>query len=174
MPFFQFVERHLTMAFYSKRLKSCQWLGASLSNWSFLSPMPHVVSKRVSIASKQSLASLSHCWPREKCNTSLPCKKCHWNMARTKLKLRMNSSAFVFRSSHGFMHMRIQRDSTSEKFILGQFSKPFPSVPEMVNHYSMNRLPIRGAEHMCLLRPVCEQLLWGRHTNAQSKSTPTT
>lgn len=63
------------------------------------------------------------------------------------------------KSSHGFMHMRIQRDSTSEKFILGQFSKPFPSVPEMVNHYSMNRLPIRGAEHMCLLRPVCEQLL---------------
>ncbi|TRY67147.1 hypothetical protein TCAL_02951 [Tigriopus californicus] len=63
------------------------------------------------------------------------------------------------KSSHGFMHMRIQRDSTSAKFILGQFSKPFPSVPEMVNHYSMNRLPIRGAEHMCLLRPICEQLL---------------
>ena len=45
------------------------------------------------------------------------------------------------------------------RYILGQFSKPFKSVPEMVYHYSLNRLPIRGAEHMCLLRPICEQLL---------------
>ena len=58
------------------------------------------------------------------------------------------------------MHMRIQRDVSSEKFILGQFSKPFPSIPEMVHYYTLNRLPIKGAEHMCLLRPVCEQLLW--------------
>ena len=56
------------------------------------------------------------------------------------------------------MHMRIQRDSSGQ-IILGQFSKPFNSVPEMVAHYTLNRLPIRGAEHMCLLKPVCEQLL---------------
>ena len=69
------------------------------------------------------------------------------------------------------MHMRIQRskeDANSGSpngsnpgscFILGQFSKPFPSVPSMVRHYTLNRLPIRGAEHMSLVAPVCEQLL---------------
>ena len=67
-------------------------------------------------------------------------------------------SVCLCRSSHGFMHMRIQRDPAG-RVILGQFSKPFSSVPEMVRHYTLNRLPIRGAEHMCLLRPVCEQLL---------------
>ena len=59
------------------------------------------------------------------------------------------------------MHMRIQRTSASgqQSFILGQFSKPFATVPAMIHHYTLNRLPIRGAEHMCLLRPICEQLL---------------
>ena len=56
------------------------------------------------------------------------------------------------------MYMRIQRTSSSA-FILGQFSKPFDSVPAMIHHYTLSRLPIRGAEHMCLLRPICEQLL---------------
>lgn len=57
------------------------------------------------------------------------------------------------------MHMRIQKDSTSGQYILGQFSKPFESIPDMIRHYSINRLPIRGAEHMCLLKPVAAQLL---------------
>lgn len=56
------------------------------------------------------------------------------------------------------MHMRIQR-APEGGFVLGQFSRPFPSVPEMVAHYTASRLPIRGAEHMCLVSPVCEQLL---------------
>ncbi|XP_040567204.2 uncharacterized protein [Lepeophtheirus salmonis] len=64
------------------------------------------------------------------------------------------------KSSHGFMHMRIQKDPKNpSKYILGQFSKPFDSVPEMIHYYTLNRLPIRGAEHMCLLFPICEQLL---------------
>jgi len=57
------------------------------------------------------------------------------------------------------MHMRIQQETDTGQYILGQFSKPFASIPEMVHHYSVNRLPIRGAEHMCLLHPVIEQLL---------------
>lgn len=65
----------------------------------------------------------------------------------------------LVRSSKGFMHMRIQRDPASDRFILGQFSKPFASVPEMIHHYTLNRLPVKGAEHMCLIRPICEQLL---------------
>lgn len=55
--------------------------------------------------------------------------------------------------------MRIQKNSENGCFILGQFSKPFLSIPEMIKHFSMNRLPIRGAEHMCLLQPVIAQLL---------------
>jgi hypothetical protein len=57
------------------------------------------------------------------------------------------------------MHMRIQQCPETGKFILGQFSKPFDNIPEMIHHYTVNRLPIRGAEHMCLLHPVIEQLL---------------
>ncbi|XP_018577851.1 uncharacterized protein LOC108916131 [Anoplophora glabripennis] len=63
------------------------------------------------------------------------------------------------KSARGFMHMRIQKNSGDGCFILGQFSKPFNSIPEMIKHFSINRLPIRGAEHMCLLQPVIAQLL---------------
>lgn len=55
--------------------------------------------------------------------------------------------------------MRIQRSGADGTFILGQFSKPFHSIPEMIRHFSLNRLPVRGAEHMCLLQPVIAQLL---------------
>ncbi|XP_068081322.1 uncharacterized protein hwt [Anabrus simplex] len=63
------------------------------------------------------------------------------------------------KSARGFMHMRIQQNKETGKFILGQFSKPFDNIPQMIHHYTVNRLPIRGAEHMCLLQPVIEQLL---------------
>ncbi|XP_078052116.1 SH2 domain-containing adapter heavyweight [Augochlora pura] len=63
------------------------------------------------------------------------------------------------KSARGFMHMRIQKNEELNAYILGQFSKPFDSIPEMVRHFSVNRLPIRGAEHMCLLHPVIAQLL---------------
>ncbi|XP_033229485.1 uncharacterized protein LOC117181025 [Belonocnema kinseyi] len=63
------------------------------------------------------------------------------------------------KSARGFMHMRIQKHEDIKAFILGQFSKPFDTIPEMVRHFSVNRLPIRGAEHMCLLHPVIAQLL---------------
>ncbi|XP_044765213.1 uncharacterized protein LOC123321598 [Coccinella septempunctata] len=63
------------------------------------------------------------------------------------------------KSAKGFMHMRIQKSDSDGCYILGQFSKPFSSIPEMIRHFSINRLPIRGAEHMCLLQPVIVQLL---------------
>ncbi|XP_013777656.1 uncharacterized protein LOC106462300 [Limulus polyphemus] len=61
------------------------------------------------------------------------------------------------KSAKGFMHMKIVH--SDEKFILGQFGRSFDSVPEMVHHYSVNTLPIKGAEHMSLLHPVIDQLL---------------
>ena len=56
------------------------------------------------------------------------------------------------------MHMKIVPTSEG-RFILGQFSNPFSSIPEMIQHYSVNKLPIKGAEHMSLLYPVIDQLL---------------
>lgn len=64
---------------------------------------------------------------------------------------------FLYRSAKGFMHMKIV--NKDNKFILGQFSKPFNNIPGMIQHYAMNKLPIRGAEHMSLLYPVIDQLL---------------
>lgn len=65
---------------------------------------------------------------------------------------------FSHRSAKGFMHMRIQQNENG-KFILGEFSQPFDSVPDIIKHFCMNRLPVRGAEHMCLIEPVIAQLL---------------
>lgn len=62
------------------------------------------------------------------------------------------------RSARGFMHMKIVPTSEG-RFILGQFSNPFSSIPEMIQHYTINKLPIKGAEHMSLLYPVIDQLL---------------
>lgn len=56
------------------------------------------------------------------------------------------------------MHMRIQMNEAAQ-YILGQFSQPFGSISEIIRHYCLNRLPVRGAEHMCLLEPVAAQLL---------------
>ncbi|ALC49203.1 CG43921 [Drosophila busckii] len=62
------------------------------------------------------------------------------------------------KGAKGFMHMRIQRNESGQ-YILGQFSRPFDTVPEMIRHFCLNRLPVRGAEHMCLIEPVIAQLL---------------
>lgn len=52
------------------------------------------------------------------------------------------------------MHLKIV--SKDKKYILGQFSKPFDTVPAMIHHYSVNKLNIRGAEHKKLLYPVVQ------------------
>ena len=56
------------------------------------------------------------------------------------------------------MHMRIQLTGGGQ-YILGQFSRPFNTIAEMINYYTVNRLPIEGAEHTRLRTPLCEQLL---------------
>ena len=52
------------------------------------------------------------------------------------------------------MHLKIV--SKGDKYILGQFSKPFDTVPEMIHYYSINKLNIRGAEHKKLLYPILQ------------------
>ncbi|XP_076031559.1 uncharacterized protein LOC143019630 isoform X2 [Oratosquilla oratoria] len=63
------------------------------------------------------------------------------------------------KSARGFMHLRIHFDCTTGYYTLGRSSKPFPSVPHMVQHHSITRLPIKGAEHMVLLYPVAHETL---------------
>lgn len=62
------------------------------------------------------------------------------------------------RSSQGFMHMKLSR-TKENKYILGQNSCPFDSVPEIIHFYSSCKLPIKGAEHMSLLYPVAIRTL---------------
>ena len=62
------------------------------------------------------------------------------------------------KSARGFMHLKILRD-TCNHYVLMNNSRAFSSIPEMVHYYSQNKLPIRGAEHMCLRHPVVYQLL---------------
>lgn len=62
------------------------------------------------------------------------------------------------RSSQGFMHMKLSR-TKEHKYVLGQNSPPFSSVPEIVHHYASRKLPIKGAEHMSLLYPVAIRTL---------------
>jgi hypothetical protein len=56
------------------------------------------------------------------------------------------------------MHMKIQLNAEG-RWILGYFSQPFDRIPYMIHYYSKNKLPIKGAEHMCLLFPVPDILL---------------
>lgn len=44
------------------------------------------------------------------------------------------------------------------KYTLSQTSGVFGSVPEVVHHYSTEKLPFKGAEHMTLLHPVHSKL----------------
>lgn len=67
-------------------------------------------------------------------------------------------SIFFLRSSQGFMHMKLSR-TKENKYILGQNSSPFDSVPEIIHFYSSRKLPIKGAEHMSLLYPVAIRTL---------------
>jgi len=56
------------------------------------------------------------------------------------------------------MHMKIVTNRDG-RFILGQFSQPFVSVAQMVHYYTVNKLPIKGAEHISLAIPVPHKLL---------------
>lgn len=64
-----------------------------------------------------------------------------------------------FRSCKGFMHMKFTR-SADGRYILGENSPPFCTIPEVIHYYTTHKLPIRGAEHTSLLYPVIVQTLW--------------
>uniref|UniRef100_A0A8C0IKW3 Src homology 2 domain containing transforming protein D n=1 Tax=Chelonoidis abingdonii TaxID=106734 RepID=A0A8C0IKW3_CHEAB len=61
-------------------------------------------------------------------------------------------------SSQGFMHMKFTRTRES-KYVLGQNSAPFESIPEVIHYYTAQQLPVKGAEQLSLLYPVAVQTL---------------
>ncbi|XP_052008447.1 SH2 domain-containing adapter protein F-like isoform X2 [Xyrauchen texanus] len=69
-----------------------------------------------------------------------------------------NDFSLSLKSSQGFMHMKLSR-TKDNKYVLGQNSCLFDSVPEIIYYYSSRKLPIKGAEHMSLLYPVAIRTL---------------
>jgi len=64
---------------------------------------------------------------------------------------------FFFRSAKGFIHIRIIQ--SGEQNYLGQSDRPFDTIPDLIRHYSLNKLPVKGAEHVGLIRPLPLQIL---------------
>lgn len=60
----------------------------------------------------------------------------------------------VFRNHHETMHLKIHQRPKDKRYVLGLNSRPFKSIQEMVLYYTKNNLPIRGAEHICLMNGV--------------------
>uniref|UniRef100_A0A1A7YGL8 Src homology 2 domain containing transforming protein D, a n=1 Tax=Iconisemion striatum TaxID=60296 RepID=A0A1A7YGL8_9TELE len=69
-----------------------------------------------------------------------------------------NDYSLSLRSYKGFMHMKFTQSSEG-RYVLGENSPPFSTIPEVIHYYTTHKLPIRGAEHMSLLYPVIVQTL---------------
>ncbi|XP_036371754.1 SH2 domain-containing adapter protein E-like [Megalops cyprinoides] len=61
--------------------------------------------------------------------------------------------SIALKTSQGCVHI-IVAQTKENGYTLDQSSCVFPSIPEVVHHYSTQRLPFTGAEHMTLLHPV--------------------
>ncbi|XP_042273717.1 src homology 2 domain containing transforming protein D, b isoform X1 [Thunnus albacares] len=84
------------------------------------------------------------------------CKECSY-LVRNSQTNRSDYSLSL-RSCQGFMHMKFTQYKDG-KYVLGQNSPPFDSIPEVIHFYTTHKLPIRGAEHLSLLFPVLVQTL---------------
>lgn len=61
--------------------------------------------------------------------------------------------SIALKTSQGCVHI-IVAQTKDNKYTLSQASGVFASIPEVVHHYSTEKLPFKGAEHMALLHPV--------------------
>ncbi|XP_043936583.1 SH2 domain-containing adapter protein E [Protopterus annectens] len=113
----------------------------------------------------------------EKIDTSITLEKQHWyhgSISRAEAEnclqsckeasyLVRNSESgnskysIALRTSHGCVHI-IVAQVKDNKYTLDQNSAVFDSIPEVVHHYSNEKLPFKGAEHMSLLYPVYNKL----------------
>ncbi|KAM5192947.1 SH2 domain-containing adapter protein B [Mantella aurantiaca] len=83
------------------------------------------------------------------------CKECSYLVRNSQTS--KHDYSLSLKSSQGFMHMKLSK--TKEKYVLGQNSPPFDSVPEVIHFYTTRKLPIKGAEHLSLLYPVAVRTL---------------
>ncbi|XP_075787342.1 SH2 domain-containing adapter protein B isoform X2 [Pelodiscus sinensis] len=83
------------------------------------------------------------------------CKECSYLVRNSQTS--KHDYSLSLKSSQGFMHMKLTK--TKEKYVLGQNSPPFDSVPEVIHYYTTKKLPIKGAEHLSLLYPVAVRTL---------------
>ncbi|KAJ8277260.1 hypothetical protein GJAV_G00073210 [Gymnothorax javanicus] len=84
------------------------------------------------------------------------CKECSY-LVRSSQSSHTDYTLSL-RSCQGFLHMKFSV-SKDGKYILGQNSPPFDTIPEVIHFYTTHKLPIRGAEHLSLLFPVLVQTL---------------
>lgn len=83
------------------------------------------------------------------------CKECSYLVRNSQTS--KHDYSLSLKSNQGFMHMKLTK--AKEKYILGQNSPPFDSVPEVIHYYTAKKLPIKGAEHLSLLYPVAVRTL---------------
>lgn len=81
-----------------------------------------------------------------------PAPECSYLVRRSESS--RHDYSLSIKSASNIMHMKIQYQESSRKYILGQFSKPYSSIPAMIAYYSKHTLNIKGAENVILLRPV--------------------
>uniref|UniRef100_A0A5S6Q8M6 SH2 domain-containing protein n=1 Tax=Trichuris muris TaxID=70415 RepID=A0A5S6Q8M6_TRIMR len=61
--------------------------------------------------------------------------------------------ALTIRAGGDIMHMKIQKDPLN-RWVIGAYSLPFLSISDLVDFYSMQKLPIQGVRHVRLTFPV--------------------
>uniref|UniRef100_A0A8C8S2U0 Src homology 2 domain containing transforming protein D n=1 Tax=Pelusios castaneus TaxID=367368 RepID=A0A8C8S2U0_9SAUR len=166
---------HISRAFAAVQFESPDWERPSSLHKECRRP-----PKTLTAGTKHGRSQSPECSPpiAEHVDPSLPLEKQAWYHgsisradAETLLTLCKEGSYLVrnsetshhdyslsLRSSQGFMHMKFTRTKES-KFVLGQNSAPFESIPEVIHHYTAQELPIKGAEHLSLLYPIAVQTL---------------
>lgn len=67
--------------------------------------------------------------------------------------------SIALKTSHSCVHIIVAQTKTCKGlgYTLDQSSCVFCSIPELVHHYCLHRLPFNGAEHMTLQHPVPKQ-----------------
>ncbi|XP_038238363.1 SH2 domain-containing adapter protein E [Dermochelys coriacea] len=84
-----------------------------------------------------------------------PCKEAGY-LVRTS-ETGTGKYSIALKTSQGCVHILVAQ-TKDNKYTLSQTSGVFGSVPEVVHHYSTEKLPFKGAEHMTLLHPVHSKL----------------
>ncbi|XP_067395333.1 SH2 domain-containing adapter protein E isoform X2 [Emydura macquarii macquarii] len=84
-----------------------------------------------------------------------PCREAGY-LVRTS-ETGTSKYSIALKTSQGCVHIIVAQTKDS-RYTLSQTSGAFGSIPELVRHYSTQKLPFKGAEHMTLLHPVPSKL----------------